>query len=92
MDDLTSGAGFRAYPNPTDDMITIDYVLTAETDARLEVCNLLGNVLFHKEMACQAPGQYTQTIDVQQAGLSAGVYYLRLFTEENVVGGLIVVQ
>ena len=61
------------YPNPTSDLITIDYSLINYSNVKIQLINSLGENLFEYTNN-QTLGKYKLTIDVKK--FTSGIYYL----------------
>ncbi len=83
--DYLSGPGqnealfIRNRPEPFDDVTLIDYETPAEADARVEVYDLLGRKLRVLVAGRHQAGRHTIRFDA--AGLAAGVYVIRIFSD-----------
>ena len=65
-------------PNPARSTIDVDYILDANEQAKLEICNTLGLQVGVLADGYQNRGKHTARFIV--GGLPAGTYYLRLST------------
>jgi len=65
------------FPNPFNSTTTIPYVLSIESDVKLEVFNSAGQRVKKKKSA----GSYE--IDLNASGLSSGVYYYRILVNDT---------
>ena len=70
---VISSKGFNVYPNPTNGLLTIES--GAESITRLEVCNMLGEVVLQPKMT-------RNTIDISQ--LETGMYMLNITTKAGI--------
>lgn len=70
-------SSLKAYPNPADEMVSVEADLQQECQLRLVLSDLTGRVLYETS-ADQAPGH--QTITFNTAGLDEGLYVLTLST------------
>jgi len=62
------------YPNPTSDLLNINYTLTKNGKYQIQIINSLGQIV--KEVSNQqTAGTYTNTIDTRH--YSNGIYYIR---------------
>jgi hypothetical protein len=64
------------YPNPFNPTTTITYELSAASDVRLEVYDILGRHVQTLAYGHQAAGHHTATFDAN--GLASGMYLYRL--------------
>ena len=51
-------AALFVYPNPTDDRVTISFLMESEGNAKLTIFNLLGQRVYQREMNGFASGRY----------------------------------
>jgi hypothetical protein len=77
-----------AAPNPTQGPITLNYNFGAVTDAVIEVCNPLGEIIITSWLYNVESGQ--TVIDLQ--GQAAGVYMLAVTTTDEIKIVRIVVE
>lgn len=80
-DDLGSGAGFDAGPNPFTHQIAIDFTLPGAGEARLAVWGADGRHLTDLRLDARGAGAYHGVWDGRDTRgnpVAAGVYYLRL--------------
>ena len=61
-------------PNPFQAKTTIPYELKENANVHLSIRNLLGQVIFEKEINGQTAGSHHFDIDVKKQGLHAGIY------------------
>jgi len=71
------------FPNPVTNASTIGYYLDRATHARLEIMNILGQVVRVLVNKDQIPGEYRSGFE--STGLPNGAYYYRLVTNEGSV-------
>ena len=73
---------FSVYPNPTTDIITIEYTISNKTFVNIEIYDMsysLISSIEHNKL--QKEGTYTTTFDM--SGLTPGIYCILLRTEYN---------
>lgn len=74
-DDITG-----LFPNPDfNSNITVNYVITSQSDTRLDIYDSKGKLILNIINQNLLPGRYTATIN--PASISSGLYYLRLKTK-----------
>jgi hypothetical protein len=76
------------YPNPASDIILIDAKLEPATSSTLTISDVNGKTLFFRKYEFQGP--IREIVEVKN--WPAGVYYVRVFSEEGTAVGKIVVQ
>jgi hypothetical protein len=64
------------FPNPTVAMPYVVFSLESGRDARLELVDLLGRVVFHRDLGSPGPGRHQVLLD--RSHTPPGVYWLRL--------------
>lgn len=73
--DITSvskGGEFVLYPNPTSDLIHIEYSVATSSDVHLQITDITGKVVMTENYGNQIPGSYQNTLYLSQ--LSQGLY------------------
>lgn len=75
-----SMVGLAAYPNPSTGSTTITYYIPSRTDVSVELYSLVGKKLISVDRGTQEKGKYEFNIDLNEAGLAAGAYLVRLQT------------
>ena len=76
------------YPNPFNPATTIRFELSRTSHARLEVYDILGNLLATLVNSTLGAGTYTVRFD--GSGLSTGTYFYRLTTDRLVVARMMI--
>jgi len=72
------------YPNPFRETTRFSYKLIKPSEITLVVYDMYGRpVATLKEQTEALPGKYIQTFDPRQYGLSSGVYYFMLKTQDR---------
>jgi hypothetical protein len=78
------GAGAKgvlaAYPNPASDLLQVEFTLPGATEASLQLTNLLGQTLLHRQVQVTQPNEKVQ-LDVST--LEAGIYYVVLISGQE---------
>jgi hypothetical protein len=78
-----SGAGFAAYPNPFNAATVITFALSTESNARLDVYDVLGRHVATLADDLFPAGEHQVSWDA--AGRASGVYFARLATSEGMM-------
>ena len=87
-DEMEMGPGFRVYPNPAVDVITIRYRIPDAGYRIMSIVDISGRVVWSSSGEELTPGKYETGIDVSD--VPAGIYFLRLqIGNETVVRKLI---
>ncbi len=79
---------FNIYPNPSDGKVAFDLQLSQPKDLTIQVCDLLGNVVYTKYYAHQD----TEVVEADLSFLSSGVYVVSLITDESVQSQRMIIQ
>jgi hypothetical protein len=74
---------FQNYPNPFNPGTVISYSLKNNTFVNLCVYNIEGKLISTLVNGFQKSGKYSVPFSVSDYGLSSGVYYYRLLTDES---------
>lgn len=64
------------YPNPFSNVSTVSYTVDTPTSVRMEVYNLMGQLIWHKDEGIVMPGAYDHSINLSPYG--SGTYFLRV--------------
>ncbi|HEX8517571.1 MAG TPA: SBBP repeat-containing protein [Bacteroidia bacterium] len=71
----------NVYPNPVSDKLTFE-LANVKGDIKISLMNVSGQLIF-SEAADQSAGTYRKSVDL--SGYPAGIYYLQIITQENVI-------
>jgi len=77
------------YPNPSQGVFNITINITGRKNLELEITNSLGQIVFIENLE-HVSGSLTQQVDLEKC--NAGIYSLRLITDEAVITRLIVIR
>lgn len=81
MKDLNASPnGIIIYPNPAKNKVTVDLQEIKATQAKIEIINLSGQVIYQERISKQ-PSFWSTQIDV--SSFSSGFYFLKVTTDEN---------
>ena len=80
---LNADAGLTVFPNPSDEITTVDYSLLSESDVEVEIIDNTGNLVKSIRIGSQKAGQHTLTLDVKN--MQPGLYHCRLKTKNSVL-------
>ncbi|MCO5247702.1 MAG: T9SS type A sorting domain-containing protein [Chitinophagales bacterium] len=80
---------FTIYPNPNDGYFSIEIIATKVKTARMDIVNVLGQVISSEELK-NLYGKQTFKKDLSQYG--KGLYFVNLYFEEGVVTRRVVVE
>lgn len=85
---VTNSNALSVYPNPSDGIITVSFTINDKSSHKVEVKNLLGQVVFKDELT-DFQGTYTKSINLQQYG--KGTYTITLMGDNHVLAEKIIV-
>ncbi|MEZ4941675.1 MAG: T9SS type A sorting domain-containing protein [Saprospiraceae bacterium] len=74
-------AGFSVFPNPASDQLQIQLNQPLQSEAIVEIADLTGRVIMRQKMPENSPMYLVQTGELQ-----TGTYYLRIFTDSQLLG------
>ncbi len=77
-------ASLAVYPNPYSDAVNIVYSLVKESQVRIEIYNMLGEKVVSIANEKQSKGSHGFTFNPGEPGLSDGIYFLKMVTDEKV--------
>ena len=79
---ITNTFSLSIFPNPTKGRLSISYVLDNSDRRRLEIVNVLGDILLrYDDNLYYSSGLNKETIDI--SGLNTGVYFLNFYSGSN---------
>jgi hypothetical protein len=70
------------YPNPTSNNLTMEYLLQKADNVKINLMNIAGQIIYSEQVNALA-GKNKMTIFTTQ--VPAGIYYLQIITNENIV-------
>ena len=74
----------NVFPNPGNDVLTINYSLTQAADIKIQLTNSLGQNMQELELGLQNPGDYALPFSlIKEYG--KGVYFIRFIRDEKVI-------
>lgn len=80
------------YPNPSEGVFTLGYVLGCADDVSYSLVDLTGRIILEKTSRMQTAGKYETRIDLKEVGMSSGVYHLKLMTSSTIQTQRIVIH
>jgi Secretion system C-terminal sorting domain len=80
----------NAYPNPTSDILNIEYSVVEAGAVKLEVINLLGETVMVQNLGTRSIGANVDRMDM--SALNAGVYMINLVSNGNTSSFRVTVQ
>lgn len=69
--------GFTIYPNPTKELVNIDYTLNNNADVTVKIISLSGQVVLQQSWVNEPAGKHHQIINFNNE-ISAGVYFVEI--------------
>ncbi|MBK6521740.1 MAG: T9SS type A sorting domain-containing protein [Sphingobacteriaceae bacterium] len=82
--------GFNLYPNPAQDKIHLSYSLIDPKNVKIQLSSISGEVVAELMNEGQTNGIHAKNLDIP-AHLAAGVYFLKVFTDDQSVAQRLVV-
>ncbi len=76
MQQLFAETGISLYPNPTTGKLTVEIEARDHKDINLEILNMLGQVIWKKDLQNNGEPRYVEVIDISQ--YSKGTYFMRV--------------
>jgi hypothetical protein len=73
---------FKVYPNPSNDIVSVQFDWFGADNLNLKVYDIRGRVMVQNQLANQGGGQILHTVDV--SGLPAGYYLLVIESSEGI--------
>lgn len=77
---LSSSSAIKVYPNPTQNVVNIETVESADATMNLHIVDALGKTVYRKEEKASA-GIYRHSVDM--SSYASGTYYLQLHKTVN---------
>jgi len=81
IDDIDESSITAIYPNPANSTTFVNYNLTQNTNVSISIHNMLGKEVYSTASVSQSAGEYKTQLDLN--GLSDGVYFLKLQTDNK---------
>ena len=75
---------FVIYPNPANEIVTIDLTTQKNIPLTIHIVNILGEIVLSKEINTYSGAQQTTSLDIKK--LAAGTYIIQLTDGENILG------
>jgi hypothetical protein len=76
IDELSDNSGISLYPNPTTGKLTVEIEARDNKDIYLEIVNLMGQLIWKKELQNNGQPRFVEVIDMSQQ--SKGTYFMRV--------------
>ncbi len=76
VESLFAESGISLYPNPTTGKLTVEIEARDHKDINLEIVNLLGQVVWKKDLQNNGEPRFVEVIDMSKQ--SKGTYFLRV--------------
>jgi len=81
FDIIPNFISMQIFPNPTNTSFNICYELNAMKDVRLSLYDILGNIVWERNMGLQSAGKYQ--IIIMNGQLPSGTYFLQLINGQS---------
>ncbi len=82
VDEINAVASLNVYPNPMSETANVLFNLSENLNTKIEVVNMLGEVVFTENLGTLSYGKHNVSIDFSE--LTSGVYFLNVISEGNV--------
>jgi len=89
IDESANIGGLLIYPNPTRNLLNLEFVLLNEQDVAVRLISALGQLIYH-EYLIGFNGVYKHTFDLSM--YARGVYTLQIFTTIGAVNEKIIIE
>ncbi|MBS7787869.1 T9SS type A sorting domain-containing protein [Flavobacterium sp. CYK-55] len=76
--DFDSSMSIKVYPNPSNDQVTLQYILSQQSQVHISITNSLGQLISSRTEKNNS-GEQNQTIDL--TSFSQGIYFITLQTD-----------
>ena len=73
---------YQNYPNPFNPTTSIDFDIKNQSDVKLLVFDIIGNLIIERSYDSLSPGLYSYTFD--GSNLTSGIYFYTLQTSEGI--------
>ncbi|MCD4678894.1 MAG: T9SS type A sorting domain-containing protein [Bacteroidales bacterium] len=81
IEDIDESSITSIYPNPANSTAFVNYNLTQSSNVNISIHNMLGEEVYSTSPVMQSSGDYKTQLDLN--GLSDGVYFLKLQTDNE---------
>ncbi len=75
--------GFKIYPNPTKDVVNIDFSLSEKSSVKIELMDALGRVILQPENNVLNMGSHHYQLNFNELNLSKGIYFISLLSPDK---------
>ena len=82
IDEGMIGRTMNLYPNPTNGQFRVEFEVEGLENVEISILSTIGQVVYYEKPG-NISGRYTQSFDLSSE--AAGVYLLRITTEEHVI-------
>ncbi len=79
------GVTMSVYPNPYENEVNISYKLADESKVILKIIDNTGKLVYNKNLGLQDAGNNIVTLNTDEEGMAAGIYYLKLIVNNTVL-------
>lgn len=90
IENLNSPAQLSIFPNPASDMLNINLEMAFTHNVTIAIYDIVGKVVYTKEMGNLPPGQSKQSININH--LNDGVYFVNTTIGENTITSKLIVR
>ncbi|MGB1120572.1 MAG: T9SS type A sorting domain-containing protein, partial [Saprospiraceae bacterium] len=83
---------FKLYPNPTSDVLTLEYMLSQNSEVSIALHDVQGRQVALLQSEKQGTGNQQVVFNLKDYNLSNGVYFIKMTIDEETQWFKIVVQ
>ncbi|MFK7947477.1 MAG: T9SS type A sorting domain-containing protein [Saprospiraceae bacterium] len=89
---LVEDNNFKLYPNPTSDILTLEYMLSQKEEVNIAIHDVQGRQVVSLQSETQTAGQQQAVFNLKEYNLTNGVYFVKMNIGEGTQWFKIVVQ
>ena len=89
---LVEDNNFKLYPNPTSDVLTLEYMLSQKEEVNIAIHDVQGRQVALLQSETQTAGNQKATFNLNEYGLTNGVYFVKMNIGEGTQWFKVVVQ
>ena len=78
----TNSIQLEVYPNPTSNDVTLEFNLAKQSDVKISVMNIAGQVIY-SDVLSEFIGEYKKPVNLHEN--ANGIYYLQIITNDEVI-------
>lgn len=71
----------KIYPNPTNDLLIIDYKVANNSVVQIKLLNIIGQIVYSTKEDYLPANKYSMQLNIQHMNLSKGIYYIKVIMD-----------